>query len=77
MYLAAKPDQLISVAEFATFNTISRNYLVKVVQGFLNTVLLKRFAVNMAGCNWLKLAVKLQLIELFETWKTILRLWNV
>jgi len=35
MYLAAKPNQLITVAELAEFYTISRNHLVKVVQGLV------------------------------------------
>jgi len=35
MYLAAKPDQLITVAELANFYKISRNHLVKVVQGLV------------------------------------------
>jgi len=35
MYLAAKPNQLITVAELANFYAISRNHLVKVVQGLV------------------------------------------
>jgi len=35
MYLAANPDQLVSVAELADFYHISRNHLVKVVQGLV------------------------------------------
>ena len=35
MYLAAKPNQLVTVAELANFYAISRNHLVKVVQGLV------------------------------------------
>jgi len=33
MYLGEKPDKLISVSEIAAYNSISRNHLVKIVQG--------------------------------------------
>jgi len=35
MYMASNPDQLVTVAELASFYTISRNHLVKVVQGLV------------------------------------------
>lgn len=35
MYLAANPERLVTVAELAGFYTISRNHLVKVVQGLV------------------------------------------
>jgi len=35
MYLAANPSQLVTVAELADFYHISRNHLVKVVQGLV------------------------------------------
>jgi len=35
MYLAANPERLVTVAELANFYAISRNHLVKVVQGLV------------------------------------------
>ncbi len=35
MYLAANPERLVTVAELANFYDISRNHLVKVVQGLV------------------------------------------
>ena len=55
MYLAAKPKQLVSVAELAEFYGISRNHLVKVVQGLVT----HSFVVTTRGKNGgMKLAMQ-------------------
>ena len=61
MYLTANPGRLVTVAELAKFYDISRNHLVKVVQGlvehgFLHTTRGKNGGMQLA-CNSDKISI--------------------